>query len=889
MSKFIVLKINNSKNVSIKSGKWKDPGAKLYDQLLNAAYFPNDNVDDPNNQYTPHYLKEAYLIAPVSKIKYGPYGQTPYSSSGCKYPHHTIHNGELIVHETGLKAAYGRAKQMGIFTGEVKEHLERHYKELGLYESSTMQMNESMEENFDSIMSFILESTSSKSMKDLKSLFDSIITPKDLLLWMIKNIQYGYMDKKTKKGIVEYEDNDFVNKYFIETPEQLLESGAGTCFDQTEFERRWFQLKEINHRVFYMEDKMTSNDQPCHSTLLYEMDGEIFWFEHSWSNQKGIKEFASWEEAIKDITNTFTNQNNQDDKVGETIITELETLPPFSCNCFQYMEWASNQKKVIFGKDIYEEAVYYMNDIDQFIAEQVFEEKSQGKLKSSFRYGVNPDNGHRIKIVFDLDPKDVKFIGHHFDDKDTTVDKNPDRLKKINRVGNNDFVSAATVKAIIDEDTGSKLQSVRLIGSLNSYLNNVRSFVEPKGSHIWNVCMEDHGKESFEINTLRLRELMVKSPNWNPPSSDIQINKLGQKETNATYKATRPGDRVEILKNMNSDHRRANFNARGVNVGADKINKEVMSLFNDFKVLVRAANKINMGVPNQKILDEFKKDFIKDANNAIDHCNAGEVNKALSSRNGCIHERNEMRKFLDFLQSPRSIKEGFEMTDDLDWMEKYLTEAEEPVPPVTPVAPVAPAKPEAAEPEKVEPEAPKPVEPEKKESMPKKTDKAESSKNGVRRKQLYIAFINWAKGFNPKNTFGSVFDKDAFHSIYPFVPDEMRYFYRLANPMLCVLSGDLTFFAVAELRKLNMKNSRLSEMMIFAATNDDVRVFNKKDKKVYRGTEENGMLKLAEILGDDFDAYIQKMVNQGDILHDPIVESADMALPFISAEGWVYK
>lgn len=160
----------------------------------------------------------------------------------------------------------------------------------------------------------------------------------------------------------------------------------------------------------------------------------------------------------------------------------------------------------------------------------------------------------------------------------------------------------------------------------------------------------------------------------------------------------------------------------------------------------------------------------------------------------------------------------------------------------------------------------------KKESMPKKTDKAESSKNGVRRKKLYIAFIEWCKEYNNKNTFGSIFDKDAFNVSYPFVPEEMRYFYRLANPMLCVLGGELTFFPVAELRKLNSKNSHLAEMMIFAATPTDVRVFNSKDKKVYRGTEENGTLKLNEVLGDTFDTYIQKMINKGDILNGPIEE-----------------
>lgn len=160
-------------------------------------------------------------------------------------------------------------------------------------------------------------------------------------------------------------------------------------------------------------------------------------------------------------------------------------------------------------------------------------------------------------------------------------------------------------------------------------------------------------------------------------------------------------------------------------------------------------------------------------------------------------------------------------------------------------------------------------------SMPKQTDAAESDKNGVRRKKLYIAFIEWCKAYNSKNVFGSIFDKDAFKITYPFVPDEMRYFYRLANPILCVLGGELTFFQASELRKLNSRNSRLNEMMIFAATPNDTRVFNVKDKKVYRGTEENGQLKLNEVLGSTFDLYIQNMIRQGDILNGPIEESVN--------------
>ena len=166
-----------------------------------------------------------------------------------------------------------------------------------------------------------------------------------------------------------------------------------------------------------------------------------------------------------------------------------------------------------------------------------------------------------------------------------------------------------------------------------------------------------------------------------------------------------------------------------------------------------------------------------------------------------------------------------------------------------------------------ETESKEPKEEVKEESMPKKTDKVESSKNGVRRKKLYVAFIEWAKEYNSKNTFGSIFDKDIFHNVYPFVPDEMRYFYRLANPILCVLSGDLTFFQVSELKKLNAENKEMDKLLIFAATPNDLRVFNREDKRVYVATESNGKIELGESVGDTFDLYIQKMINRGDILN----------------------
>ena len=250
---------------------------------------------------------------------------------------------------------------------------------------------------------------------------------------------------------------------------------------------------------------------------------------------------------------------------------------------------------------------------------------------------------------------------------------------------------------------------------------------------------------------------------------------------------------------------------------------------------------------------------------------------------------NQPKLNYDALPS-RLFKENHNMdNEDLEWaLNAFMEDGEDDIPPnmeepepieepkeedQNPQEDVPPEMPDAEE-EQQEEETTTEEEPTpepKKESLPKQVDRAESSKNGVRRKNLYIAFIEWCKSFNNKNSFGSIFDKDAFHVTYPFVPDEMRYFYRLANPMMCVLAGDLTFFQVAELRKVNSKNPNIDKMMIFASTPDgNLRIFNTEDKKVYKAHEENGQIIKENVLGDTFDLYIQKMIDQGDILNAPL-------------------
>ena len=107
------IKINNSKEAAIKSGKWKNPGASLYNKI----------------KHSNALINEAYLVSEESGE------DISFSKSGCKYPHHVIKDGELVVSIPGVKAAYSRACQMNLYNGNIKKHLDKHFKELNMITS----------------------------------------------------------------------------------------------------------------------------------------------------------------------------------------------------------------------------------------------------------------------------------------------------------------------------------------------------------------------------------------------------------------------------------------------------------------------------------------------------------------------------------------------------------------------------------------------------------------------------------------------------------------------------------------------------------------------------------------------------------------------------------
>ena len=131
--------------------------------------------------------------------------------------------------------------------------------------------------------------------------FNKIKTPEELLKYMDNNITYGFVGRNGKKyyDMFSKEWDDWYNEYFVQTGEELIESKTGTCWDQVELERLWFEKNNYNYKtIFTWFEVNRPNNLPTHTFLIYESDGKYYWFEHADESNKGIHEFETEEDAI---------------------------------------------------------------------------------------------------------------------------------------------------------------------------------------------------------------------------------------------------------------------------------------------------------------------------------------------------------------------------------------------------------------------------------------------------------------------------------------------------------------------------------------------------------------------------------------------------------------
>lgn len=767
------------------------------------------------------------------------------------------------------------------------------------------------------LLDWITEAATNKDHQETMSdVLKKCKTPQELLNWM-DCIEYGWIDKAgNKNGTGESDDTSKMwAEYKLQSPLQLIRSKTGVCWDQCELERVWFQRYKYPFTIVYLEID-DDEAKPSHTFLVYKEPGEsseVYWFEHSWGQKKGIHKFSDFGTCMQTVIQQF--EISQGKKHGQNPVYKhmIIPAPKFGINVIKYMEYARKCREIDLGDIQYD---------DIFGESVLLTEASHGKLKVDHRLCVDVKTGHRLHVIYSLDgiiltQNNVVDSGDKLyhtknrtkDDKEVTKTRevspgvsyrsakdgslSEDEVKKLKRYGNTDHESYnQKVLAIIDMDTGAHLDQAVTRG--------------PFGSNTYNKENE-HKIVVGEIDMVPCFKstFWAKGGRANNTATNISNREISARIRGVNGDPNRARSLSYTASNYDATDRNGIEGNTARKVEILKMHNKLLSALAPYiKPMEDLQSALGSSSVTAESLMARRKDFEKKLNFSIDENWGAEVLMPKDVRDGFLIDSNRVNSMLDAIHStleyidPKDpeykvdrdtiiagIKQFMRIYNNHakvigDHTHKsYVKEIDGPIHYIK--KGMKKLKKSLGESVMMEDGEPPAMEnptaastagenPQQEESKPKKVDRVESPKNGVRRKKLYIAFIEWCKEYNDKNAFGSIFDEDAFKVSYPFVPEEMRYFYRLANPMLCVLSGDMTFFPVAELRKLNAQNSDISNQLIFAATPNDVRVFNCRDKKVYRGTYENGALKLNEVLSDTFDTYIQSMIKKGDILTAPL-------------------
>ena len=164
----------------------------------------------------------------------------------------------------------------------------------------------------------------------------------------LRNIEYGFKDKNGANLInSESWDKDFYNFYYLLSPEELLHSKCGVCWDQVELERKLFNDANINCDTYfiYIDD---NENLPSHTFLIFQLNNKYYWFEHSWYDMKGIHEYNNIKALLNDVKNKFIDSRKNEINSNlnyETFIYKYNK-PKYHISCDEFYSYIKTQERI---------------------------------------------------------------------------------------------------------------------------------------------------------------------------------------------------------------------------------------------------------------------------------------------------------------------------------------------------------------------------------------------------------------------------------------------------------------------------------------------------------------------------------------------------------------
>ena len=190
--------------------------------------------------------------------------------------------------------------------------------------------------------------------------FSKLKTPEELLEYMKKNIHYGFVGYNGKKyyDMFSEEWNDWYTECYVQNGEEVIDSKIGTCWDQVELERVWFEKNHYHYHTFFIQFEVNKeNNYPTHTFLIYEDGNFFYWFEHAFEAERGIHKFHSLDEAIeyvkaKQIEYTKLNNIEASDEDMDCLVVYEYTKPKDHLGVDDYLDFVTTHKYQELKKDL---------------------------------------------------------------------------------------------------------------------------------------------------------------------------------------------------------------------------------------------------------------------------------------------------------------------------------------------------------------------------------------------------------------------------------------------------------------------------------------------------------------------------------------------------------
>ena len=163
---------------------------------------------------------------------------------------------------------------------------------------------------------------------------------------VIKQIEYGFLDNNGNNICDDLEDKHTFNKvYYLMDPEELLNKKVGVCWDQVELERKLFEENNIKNETYfiYMDDK---NKLPSHTFIVFYMNNKVYWFEHSWFDEKGIHEYNNLNDLLNDVETKFVKSREKEVEKSLDVHIYKYNKPNYNISCDEFFDYIFTQKEV---------------------------------------------------------------------------------------------------------------------------------------------------------------------------------------------------------------------------------------------------------------------------------------------------------------------------------------------------------------------------------------------------------------------------------------------------------------------------------------------------------------------------------------------------------------